>query len=100
MNPVGVDPSVACTWDGNGDGATGNWAPIVLGVGSTGGVSWLSIQENTPTSYAQYSGTVEIVGDDCSGTCKYSNGEFCLNGGDCEANTSDGAGCTVRQSLW
>ena len=95
LNPIGVTPPNACCWDGQGDGKTGNWAPIVLGVGNTGGTNWLSIQQNTPTSYAQYEGTVEIVGDSCSGTCKYSNGQYCLNGGSCAPNTQNGAGCTV-----
>lgn len=98
LNPIGVTPPNACSWDGQGDGKTGNWAPIVLGVGNTGGTNWLSIQQNTPTSYAQYEGTVEIVGDSCSGTCKYSNGQYCLNGGSCASNTQNGAGCTVSHA--
>lgn len=94
LNPIGVGATSGCSWDGDGSGDTGNSAPIVLGVGELDGTTWLSIQQNTPTYYGAFEGTVEIIGDSISGSCKYSNGQYCGDS-DCTSHTVDGAGCTV-----
>lgn len=87
LNPIGTPASVGCQW-GSPGGNVGNYAPINFGVGAKGGVTWLSIFQNAPTTTAQYQGTVELTGN-LSGTCKYSNGQFCGATG-CNAQ-----GCTV-----
>lgn len=94
INPLGVAADPGCSWDGDGNGDSGNSAPIVLGVGELDGTTWLSIQQNSPTYMGAFSGTVEITGDGLSATCKYSNGEYCGANG-CTSHTVDGAGCTV-----
>ena len=90
LNPIGTSASTGCQW-GSPGGDIGNYAPINLGVGAKGGVTWLSIFQNSPTTSAQYQGTVELKGN-LSGTCKYSNGQYC------GANGCNPQGCTVSLS--
>lgn len=87
LNPIGIPASQGCQW-GSPGGNIGNYAPINFGVGASDGKTWLSIFQNAPTTSAQYQGTVEIQGN-LSGTCKYSNGQYCGVTG-CNAQ-----GCTV-----
>jgi len=87
LNPIGTPASVGCQW-GSPGGSVGNYAPINFGVGAKGGTTWLSIFQNAPTTSAQYQGTVEIKGN-LSGTCKYSNGQYC------GATGCNSQGCTV-----
>jgi hypothetical protein len=55
----------------------------------------LSIFQNSPTTDAKLDFTVEIKGgDDMSGTCKYSNGQYCSDTG-----CSPDIGCTVSLHL-
>lgn len=83
VNPSGSEPSTACQW---GDAGTniGNYAPLNLGVGYSGGKAWLAIFQNAPTTNAKLDFKVSIVGD-ISGECVYENGLY--NGGS--------SGCTV-----
>lgn len=90
LNPIGYGASDACQW-GTPSKPLGNYAPINFGVGAKDGKTWLSIFQNSPTTDAKYSGTVEIQGN-LSGTCKYSNGQYCGATG-CNAQ-----GCTVSYS--
>ncbi|KAJ9614273.1 Sperm-associated antigen 4 protein [Cladophialophora chaetospira] len=87
LNPIGTPASVGCQW-GSPGGNVGNYAPINFGVGAKGGVTWLSIFQNAPTTSASYQGTVELKGN-LSGTCKYSNGQYC------GATGCNSQGCTV-----
>ncbi|KIX05429.1 uncharacterized protein Z518_06301 [Rhinocladiella mackenziei CBS 650.93] len=87
LNPVGYPASKACQWGTPGQ-PLGNYAPINFGVGAKDGITWLSIFQNQPTTFAQYEGTVELTGN-LSGTCKYSNGQYCGVTG-CNSQ-----GCTV-----
>ncbi len=87
LNPPGYGAAQACTWGSPGT-PLGNYAPINFGVGASGGKTWLSIFQNSPTTNAQYPGTVELQGD-LSGSCKYENGQYCGASG-CNSN-----GCTV-----
>jgi hypothetical protein len=90
VNPAGVSMSDACQW-GSAANPWGNFAPMNLGVGYSNGRAWLSIFQNAPTTDAKLEFTVEIKGgDDMSGTCKYSNGQYCSQNG-CSSTT----GCTV-----
>jgi hypothetical protein len=94
VNPAGVSVSDACQW-GSDANPWGNFAPMNLGVGYSNGRAWLSIFQNAPTTDAKLEFTVEIKGgDDMSGTCKYSNGQYCSQNG-CSSTT----GCTVCTPL-
>ncbi|KEF57503.1 murein transglycosylase [Exophiala aquamarina CBS 119918] len=87
LNPIGTSKEKGCQWGTPGQ-PYGNYAPINFGVGAKDGKTWLSIFQNSPTTDAQYQGTVEIQGN-LSGTCKYSNGQYCGVTG-CNSQ-----GCTV-----
>ena len=89
LNNKGISIEEGCIW-GNGSSPIGNWAPINLGVGQSQGTKWLSIFPNLPTSNAQLDFSVELVGDNLAGSCKYSNGQYCTDTG-CSATE----GCTV-----
>lgn len=89
VNPAGVSVKDGCTWGSNAN-PWGNFAPLNLGVGYSGGNAWLSIFQNAPTTNAKLDFTVEIQGDNLSGSCKYSNGQYCGSTG-CSSTT----GCTV-----
>ena len=88
INNKGMTIEEGCVW-GDGSQPLGNWAPITLGVGQNGGNKWLSISQNKPTTNAALDFTIELVGDNLSGSCKYSNGQYCA-GDDCNED-----GCTV-----
>lgn len=92
VNPAGVSVEDACTW-GSDANPWGNFAPMNIGVGYSNGAAWLSIFQNAPTTDAKLDFCVEIKGDGVSGTCKYSNGQYCsgANYDDC----SPTKGCTV-----
>lgn len=89
VNPAGVAMKDACQW-GSDANPWGNFAPMNLGVGYSNGRAWLSIFQNSPTTDAKLDFTVEIKGDNMSGTCKYSNGQYCGSTG-----CSSTVGCTV-----
>jgi hypothetical protein len=90
VNPAGVSMKDACQW-GSDANPWGNFAPMNLGVGYSNGRAWLSIFQNAPTTDAKLEFSVEIKGgDDMSGSCKYSNGQYCSQNG-CSSTT----GCTV-----
>lgn len=92
VNPEGVSVQDACQW-GSSDNPWGNFAPLNLGVGYSDGAAWLSIFQNLPTTSATLDFAVEITGDGLSGTCKYSNGQYCS--GDDYSDCSSTTGCTV-----
>ncbi|KAI9673350.1 MAG: hypothetical protein M1829_004117 [Trizodia sp. TS-e1964] len=89
VNQPGVSQEDACWWSTPG-GDQGNYAPLNLGVGTKDGLTWLSIIPNAPTTTALFKGTVELVGDFGTSTCKYSNGQYYQDG-----NVHAG-GCTVQ----
>ncbi|EMC99330.1 hypothetical protein BAUCODRAFT_65876 [Baudoinia panamericana UAMH 10762] len=95
VNPYGVPVADACQW-GSSANPTGNWAPLNLGVGYTGGNAWLSIFQNLPTTSELLNFTVEVVGDNLAGKCRYSNGQYC--GGENYQTCSSTTGCTVSMS--
>ncbi len=92
VNPMGVSVEEGCQWGSNAN-PWGNYAPLNLGVGYSNGAAWLSIFQNSPTTDAQLDFTVEIQGDGISGTCRYSNGQYC--GGSNYNECSSTTGCTV-----
>ena len=94
VNPAGVSQEDGCQW-GSSANPWGNYAPLNLGVGYSNGAAWLSIFQNAPTTDAKLDFSVEIQGDGISGTCRYSNGQYCggANYDDCSSTT----GCTVSR---
>nr|POE47847.1 secreted beta-glucosidase sun1 [Quercus suber] len=95
VNPAGVSAADGCQWGSAGQ-PWGNFAPLNLGVGYSAGAAWLSIFQNAPTTDAKLDFTVEIQGDNMSGTCKYSNGQYCS--GEDYSECSSTTGCTVSVS--
>lgn len=95
VNPAGVSVEDGCQW-GSSANPWGNFAPLNLGVGYSNGAAWLSIFQNAPTTSAQLDFSVEITGDNMSGTCRYQNGQYCggANYDDCSSTT----GCTVSST--
>ncbi|EME88289.1 uncharacterized protein MYCFIDRAFT_55294 [Pseudocercospora fijiensis CIRAD86] len=95
VNPAGVPVEKACQW-GSASNPWGNYAPLNLGVGYSNGAAWLSVFQNAPTTNAKLEFCVEIQGDNVSGKCKYSNGQYCggADGNSCSSTT----GCTVSLS--
>ncbi|KAL4892466.1 hypothetical protein BDV59DRAFT_202600 [Aspergillus ambiguus] len=90
VNPKGVSTEKGCQW-GDGSEPIGNWAPVNLGVGENNG-KWLSIFQNSPTTNKKLDYSVEIKGDDLSGSCKYdaNKKKFVSNTGE------NDSGCTVQ----
>ncbi|KAK6868408.1 Secreted beta-glucosidase SIM1 [Candida tropicalis] len=84
VNNAGVSVEDGCIWGTEGSGV-GNWAPVVLGAGTTGGKTYLSLIPN-PNNKDQPNYNIKIVGDDVNGNCKYENGQY---------NGSGSDGCTV-----
>ena len=84
VNNAGVSVEDGCIWGTEGSGV-GNWAPVVLGSGTTGGKTYLSLIPN-PNNKDKPNYNIKIVGDDVNGDCKYENGQY---------NGSGSDGCTV-----
>lgn len=98
INPAGVDESLACTW-GSASRPTGNWAPMNLGLGYKGGVTWASIFPNTPTTDALLQFNVRY--DGASSECSWDAGAktYKSSGGDsssgCTVSIPDGSSATL-----
>lgn len=84
VNNAGVSVEDGCVWGTSGSGV-GNWAPVVLGAGTTNGKTYLSLIPN-PNNKDQPNYSIKIEGDDVNGNCKYENGQYNGLGSD---------GCTV-----
>lgn len=84
VNNAGVSVEDGCIWGTDGSGV-GNWAPVVLGAGTTGGKTYLSLIPN-PNNKEQPNYNLKIVGDNVVGECKYENGQY---------NGAGSDGCTV-----
>lgn len=95
VNNAGVSIEDGCQW-GEPGSSQGNYAPLNLGVGYSNGQAWLAIFQNFPTTKDELDYTVELVGDQMSGKCRYKDGMYC-SGSNYETCTSaaDGKGCTV-----
>lgn len=84
VNKAGYSNSDACVWTSSKDSdGAGNWAPIVLGVGYSGGTTYISIFQNLPTSTAKLDFSIEIKGGNSK--CSYIDGVW----------TGGSTGCTV-----
>ncbi|KAG5420627.1 SIM1 [Candida metapsilosis] len=84
VNNAGVSVEDGCVWGTSGSGV-GNWAPVVLGAGTTNGKTYLSLIPN-PNNKDKPNYNIKIEGDDVNGNCKYENGQY---------NGSGSDGCTV-----
>lgn len=87
INNAGVSAEDGCIWGTSGSDV-GNWAPLVLGAGSTNGETYLSLIPN-PNSNQAANFNVKIVASDganVQGSCAYEDGSFTGDGSD---------GCTV-----
>ncbi|KAI5962366.1 SIM1 [Candida pseudojiufengensis] len=84
VNNAGVSIEDGCIWGEAGSGV-GNWAPVVLGAGTTGGKTYLSLIPN-PNNQEKPNYNIKIVGDNVNGNCKYENGQY---------NGAGTDGCTV-----
>lgn len=102
INPAGASLEKACVW-GNNETAPnlGNWAPLNIGTGQTGGTKWLGILPNAPTNgMAPLGFRVRIVGQGISDkACYYEYPNIC-SGSNCISvlDTSKTAGCTAATS--
>ncbi|KUL87069.1 hypothetical protein ZTR_05719 [Talaromyces verruculosus] len=84
INPPGYLETQACIW-GNSDKPLGNWAPMNLGLGYKGGLTYASIFPNTPTTDAVLGFNVRY--DGASSECAWD--------ANAKAYTGGGNGCTV-----
>ncbi|CAN3373096.1 secreted beta-glucosidase Sim1p [Diutina rugosa] len=87
VNNAGVSVQDGCIWGTDGSGV-GNWAPVVLGAGTTGGKTYLSLIPN-PNNRDKPNYNIKIVAEEGAnvvGDCKYENGQYSGSGSD---------GCTV-----
>ena len=87
VNKAGVGVEQGCVW-GEPGGDKGNWSPVVVGAGYSGGKTWLSISHNSLNS-DPLGFNIRIVADGTarlSTECKYEDGKI---------STGDPSGCTV-----
>lgn len=79
INPAGASVADACQW-GTAGSNMGNWAPVNVGVGTTGAGTFISIFPNAPTNPdGTLDFTITITGD-VSGKCEYKGGKYYNNG--------------------
>ena len=85
VNNAGVSVEDGCVW-GSSSAGVGNYAPIVIGSGATGGLTYLSLIPNPNNGNgANYNIKIEATeGSSINGDCYYENGSF-----------SSPDGCTV-----
>ena len=88
LNPLGIGTEQGCQWGTPGSNM-GNYAPINAGTGAKGGLIWLSLIPNEPTTDAKLDYNVKIEGSNGSGVCKYEGGQFY------DSNGANSKGCTV-----
>lgn len=94
VNNAGVSIQDGCIW-GDATSKVGNWAPVVIGSGMTGGVTYLSLIPNPNNGDApNYNIEIKGVGSAATvGSCSYVNGEY--EGG----NGSDGCTFSVTSGV-
>lgn len=91
VNNAGVSVEKGCVWGTSGSGV-GNWAPVVLGAGTTNGKTYLSLIPNPNNKDApNYNIKIQGVnGASTVGSCSYEDGKY--KGG------SGSDGCTLTVS--
>ena len=96
VNNAGVSVEDGCIWGSAGSGV-GNWAPLVVGAGSTGGLTYLSLIPNPNNSEAP-NYNVKIVASDGSsinGDCSYIDGSFSGGANGCTVTVTKGSANVV-----
>jgi len=88
LNLLGIGTEQGCQWGTPGSNL-GNYAPINAGTGAKGGLIWLSLIPNEPTTDAKLNYNVKIEGSNGSGVCKYEGGQFY------DSNGPNSKGCTA-----
>lgn len=94
VNNAGVSVEDGCIW-GDASSGVGNWAPVVLGAGYTGGNTYLSLIPN-PNNYDAPNYNIKIQGTDGAttvGSCSYVDGTYVGGSG------SDGCTFTVTSGV-
>ncbi|KAL7954298.1 SUN domain-containing protein [Trichoderma compactum] len=97
VNKKGYGVADACVWNSPLDPhGAGNWSPVILGVGKTaGGLTFLSIFQNLPTSTALLDFNVEITGD-VNSKCSYINGVWTGGNNGCTTALPAGGSAVIR----
>ncbi|KAL7942299.1 glycoside hydrolase family 132 protein [Trichoderma barbatum] len=97
INKKGYGVADACVWNSPLDPkGAGNWSPIILGVGKTdGGLTFISIFQNLPTSTALLDFNIEIIGD-VNSKCSYINGQWTGGSNGCTTAMPAGGRAVVR----
>ncbi|UKZ78054.1 hypothetical protein TrVFT333_005788 [Trichoderma virens FT-333] len=97
INKKGYGVADSCVWNSPLDPkGAGNWSPLILGVGKTaGGLTFLSIFQNLPTSTALLDFNVEITGD-VNSKCSYINGVWTGGSNGCTTAMPAGGKAIVR----
>ncbi|KAF4445088.1 murein transglycosylase [Fusarium austroafricanum] len=93
VNKKGYTVEEACVWDSSKGKDAGNWSPVVLGVGYKGGLTYVSIFQNSPTSTAILDFNIEIKGGNKK--CSFINGKW-SEGTGCTTTAAKGQKITVR----
>ncbi|RFU72619.1 cell wall, partial [Trichoderma arundinaceum] len=97
INKKGYSVADSCVWNSPLDPhGAGNWSPVILGVGKTaGGMTFLSIFQNLPTSTALLDFNIEIIGD-VNSKCSYIDGVWSGGNNGCTTAMPDGGSAIVR----
>lgn len=96
VNKKGYGPEDACVWNSPIDPlGAGNWSPVILGVGLSGGTTFISIFQNLPTSNAKLDFNIEITGD-VNSKCSYINGQWSGGSNGCTTGVPKGGQATIR----
>ncbi|KAK4240659.1 hypothetical protein C8A03DRAFT_13022 [Achaetomium macrosporum] len=96
VNNEGVPVEEACTWKSSQyPDSAGNWAPTNIGVGKSGGVTYLSIFPNKPTSTAtlNYDIAIEVDGK-VQSDCWLKSGQYSKPDG-CTVGVPSGSTATI-----
>jgi len=95
VNQQGVSVEDGCVWNCASDhDACGNWAPMIIGTGRTGGITYLSLFQNLPTSTAKLNFNVRMSGD-VTIKCAVNDGVFSGSGDPTGCTTGVGSGGAV-----
>ncbi|KAH7326744.1 hypothetical protein B0I35DRAFT_143478 [Stachybotrys elegans] len=97
INKKGYGLENACVWNSPIDpSGAGNWSPAILGVGKAAdGITYISIFQNRPTSYAKLDFNIEITGD-VNTKCWYKDGQWSGGGDGCTTGMVAGGKAVVR----
>ncbi|KAF9739784.1 hypothetical protein PMIN06_007167 [Paraphaeosphaeria minitans] len=103
VNNQGVSEAQACTW-GNGEGDTGNRAPVNIGTSFDdilSNMGYTGLLQNKPTNPgAKLNFVIRFTGDGVSNPCSYKDGQYynSYGGGNpdgCTASIADGKSLTI-----